>query len=381
VLVAAAVAANLTAKSPEAPRKEETAFCVAASASLSVYILVEVADFVGKRHMNQVRWGVLSTAKIAREKVIPATQASETGLVTAIASRDLSRAKKVATALNIERAYGSYQELLSDRNVDAVYIPLPNHLHVRWSMRALSAGKHVLCEKPIALTVAEAEQLAGAAAAHPKLTIMEAFMYRFHPQWQTARKLVQEGRIGQLRTIHTHFSYYNDDPQNIRNQHDIGGGALMDIGCYPISLSRFIFDAEPQRVLGHVERDPTMKIDRLTSALLEFFQGTATFTCATQLVPYQRVNIWGTSGRIEIEIPFNAPTDQACRMWVQIGTKPETPIEEVRFGVADQYRLQADAFGRAIQEGAPAPTPLADAVANMQVIERVLASSKTGGWT
>jgi predicted dehydrogenase len=209
---------------------------------------------------------------------------------------------------------------------------------------------------------------------------MEAFMYRFHPQWQAARQTVREGRIGRLRTIHTHFSYYNDDPQNIRNQADIGGGALMDIGCYPISLSRFIFDAEPQRVLGHIERDPTMQIDRLVSAVLEFFQGTATFTCATQLVPYQRVNIFGTSGRIEIEIPFNAPPDRPCRLWAQIGTKPGTPIEEVTFDVCDQYALQADAFARAILDDAPVPTPLADAVANMRVIERLLDSAKQSAW-
>ena len=330
--------------------------------------------------MDKIRWGVLSTARIGREKVVPAIQRSQLGAVTAIASRDLSRAKTAAAGLGIEKPYGSYQELLSDRNLDAVYIPLPNHLHVRWSMRALSAGKHVLCEKPIGLSVAEAEQLAGAAAAHPKLKVMEAFMFRFHPQWQTARQLVREGRIGQLRTIHTDFSYYNDDPKNIRNQADMGGGALMDIGCYPISLSRFIFDAEPERVLGHIERDPAMPIDRLVSAVLEFFQGTATFTCATQLVPYQRVHIFGTSGRIEIEIPFNAPADRPCRIWVQIGTKPDTPIEELTFDICDQYTLQADAFARAILDEAPAPTPLADAVANMRVIERVLASGKQSAW-
>lgn len=330
--------------------------------------------------MDKIRWGILSTAKIGREKVIPATQRSQTGVVTAIASRDPSRAKTVAAELGIEKAYGSYQELLADRNVDAVYIPLPNHLHVRWSMRALQANKHVLCEKPIGLTVAEAEQLAGAAAAHPKLKVMEAFMYRFHPQWQAAQRFVREGRIGQLRTIHTDFSYYNDDPQNIRNQADIGGGALMDIGCYPISLSRFIFDAEPQRVLGHIERDPSMNVDRLTSGVLEFFQGTSTFTCSTQLVPYQRVNIFGTSGRFEIEIPFNAPNDRPCRAWVQIGAKPGAPIEEILFNACDQYTLQADAFGRAICEDAALPTPLADAIANMRVIERVATSAKQSAW-
>lgn len=331
--------------------------------------------------MDKIRWGVLSTAKIGREKVIPATQRSQFGVVTAIASRNLARAKAVAADLNIEKPYGSYQELLADRNVDAVYIPLPNHLHVRWAMRSLSAGKHVLCEKPIGLNTAEAEQLAGVAASHPHLKVMEAFMYRFHPQWQAARQLVREGRIGRLRTIHTHFSYYNDDPENIRNQPDLGGGALMDIGCYPISLSRFIFDAEPQRVLGHIERDPKLHIDRLTSAVLEFFQGTSTFTCATQLVPYQRVNIFGTSGRIEIEIPFNAPSDRPCRMWVQVGTRPDTPIEEIRFDLCDQYTLQADAFARAILDNTPVPTPLSDAVSNMRVIERILASSEKSTWT
>jgi len=330
--------------------------------------------------MDKIRWGVLSTANIGVKKVIPATQRSQLGTVTAIASRDLARAKAAATELDIEKPYGSYQELLSDRNVDAVYIPLPNHLHVRWSMRALSAGKHVLCEKPIGLNVAEAEQLAGAAAAHPKLKVMEAFMYRFHPQWQAARKFVRTGRIGQLRTIHTDFSYYNDDPKNIRNQRDMGGGALMDIGCYAISLSRFIFDAEPQRVLGHVERDVTTEVDRLTSAVLEFFQGSSTFTCSTQLVPYQRANIFGTSGRLEIEIPFNAPPDRPCRMWQQIGTQAGTPIEEIEFETCDQYTRQADAFARAILEDTPAPTPLADAVANMRVIERVFQSAEKNEW-
>jgi predicted dehydrogenase len=330
--------------------------------------------------MSKIRWGILSTAKIGRQYVIPATQRSQFGAVTAIASRDLSRAKSAAADLGIEKAYGSYQELLADRNVDAVYIPLPNHLHVPWSIRALKAGKHVLCEKPIGLSVAEAEQLAGAAAAHPKLKVMEAFMYRFHPQWQTARQLVREGRIGRLRTIQTLFSYFNDDPQNIRNQRDIGGGALMDIGCYPISLSRFIFDAEPDRVLGLIERDPNTQVDRLTSGVLEFFQGTATFTCATQLVPYQRVNILGTSGRIEIEIPFNAPVDRPCRLWVQLGVTAGAPCEEIRFDTCDQYGLQADAFARAIMDDASVPTPIADAVANMRVIERVATSAKNNAW-
>ena len=331
--------------------------------------------------MSKIRWGVLSTAKIGRKQVIPATQKSQLGAVTAIASRDLARAKAVAAELGIEKAYASYQDMLADKDIDAVYNPLPNHLHMQWSIRALKAGKHILCEKPIALSVAEAEQLAGVAAAHPKLKAMEAFMYRFHPQWQAAQRLVREGRIGQLRTIHTTFSYFNDDPQNIRNQRDIGGGALMDIGCYPVSLSRFIFDDEPKRVLGVIERDPKTNIDRLTSATLEFFQGTSTFTCSTQLAPYQRVNIFGTTGRIEIEIPFNAPNDKPCRLWVQTGGATNTKTEEVKFEICDQYTLQADAFARSILDDTKPPTPLSDALANMRVIERVFKSAETGAWT
>jgi predicted dehydrogenase len=329
--------------------------------------------------MQKIRWGVLSTAKIGREKVIPATQRSELGSVVAIASRDLAHAKDAATKLGIERAYGSYDELLTDPNVDAVYIPLPNHMHVPWSLRAIAAGKHVLCEKPIGLSVVEAEELANGAAARPESKVMEAFMYRFHPQWQTARQLVRDGRIGELRTIDTQFSYFNDDPLNIRNQPGIGGGALMDIGCYPISLSRFLFGGEPARVISHIELDPTAQVDRLTSAVMEFASGTATFTCGTQIAPYQRVNIFGTAGRIEIEIPFNAPADRPCRIWLQTGAELGS-AEEIRFEVCNQYAIQADAFARAILDDLPVPTPLADAIANMRVIERVVASAGSGTW-
>ncbi len=327
--------------------------------------------------MTKIRWGVLSTAKIAREKVIPGIQKSATGEVVAIASRDHTLAQVTSAKLNIPKAHGSYEQLLADADVDAVYIPLPNHLHVPWSLRAMEAGKHVLCEKPIGLSVAEAEQLAATAANHPQLKVMEAFMYRFHTQWQTARRLVNEGRIGELRTIQTGFAYFNNDPHNIRNKTEMGGGALMDIGCYPISLSRFIFNAEPVRVLGQIERDPATGVDRLTSAVMDFPHGTSTFTCGTQLVPYQRVNIFGTTGRIEIEIPFNAPPDRPCREWLQTdGGK----IEEILFDICDQYTLQADAFGKAILKNTPVPTPLSDAIANMRVIEHVFASAESSEW-
>jgi len=326
--------------------------------------------------MNQVRWGVLSTAKIATQKVIPAMQQGEYCQMTAIASRDLEKAQAAARRLGIPKAYGSYEELLADPEVDAIYNPLPNHLHVPWSIRALNAGKHVLCEKPIGLTAAEAQELLDAAQNQPQLKVMEAFMYRHHPQWQRARQLVAEGKIGDLRTIQSFFSYYNDDPGNIRNMADIGGGGLMDIGCYLISLSRFIFGAEPRRVCGIIEYDPQFKVDRLTSGMLDFGTGTSTFTCATQLTPYQRVNIFGTEGRIEIQIPFNAPPDKPCKLWHQHGTA----IDEIVLDAGNQYTIQGDLFSQAVLNDTEVPTPLEDAVANMEVIEALVRSAKSGTW-
>ncbi len=325
---------------------------------------------------STVRWGILSTAKIGTEKVIPAMQQGALSEITAIASRDADRARAAAELLGIPNSYGSYDELLADPDIDAVYNPLPNHLHVSLSIQALEAGKHVLCEKPIGLTSAEGQQLVDAGAAHPELKLMEAFMYRHHPQWQRARQIVADGGIGELRTIQTAFAYFNDDGQNIRNIAEIGGGGLMDIGCYAISLARFIFDAEPDRVVGIVEYDEAFGTDRLSSAMLDFGRGTSTFTCSTQLTPYQRVNIFGTSGRVEIEIPFNAPPDRPCRMWHE--TEGETL--EIEFPVCDQYAIQGELMSQAILEDTAVPTPITDAVANMKVIEAVIQSSHSGGW-
>ncbi len=326
--------------------------------------------------MSKVRWGVLSTAKIGTVKVIPAMQKGQFCEIAAIASRGVDRAKAAADELGIPQAYGSYEELLADPDIDAIYNPLPNHLHVSWSIKALEAGKHVLCEKPIGLTSAEGQELVAAGKAHPELKLMEAFMYRHHPQWQKAKELATNGSIGQLRTVQTAFSYFNDNADDIRNQANAGGGGLMDIGCYPISLSRFIFDDEPERVIGEVEFDPKFHTDRLASAILKFHGGTATFTCSTQLVPYQRVNIFGTEGRVEIEIPFNAPPDKPCKIWHQRGSE----IEEITFDVCDQYTIQGDLFSKAILENTPVPTPIKDAVANMRVIEAILASARDSQW-
>ena len=326
--------------------------------------------------MKKVRWGVLSTANIGLEKVLPAMQKGEYCEITAMASQNLERGKAAATQLGIPQAYGSYEELLADDNIDAVYIPLPNHLHVPWTKKALEAGKHVLCEKPIGLNTAEAEDLLACAKKHSQLKVMEAFMYRHHPQWLKAQQLVNEGKIGNLLNIHSFFSYYNADPANIRNMAEIGGGGLMDIGCYCISLARFIFNSEPQRVLGKMEYDPEFKTDRLCSGQLDFGDQSSTFTCATQLTSYQRVNIFGTEGRIEIEIPFNAPPDQPCRIWHQQDEK----LEEITFELCDQYTIQGDLFSQAILNKTEVPTPLIDSVKNMRVLDAVINSAESDAW-
>lgn len=326
--------------------------------------------------MRKVRWGQLSTAKIGTKKVLPGMMRGNHSAVVAIASRDLASARQAAKALGILKAYGSYEELLADPEIDAVYNPLPNHLHVPWSIKALEAGKHVLCEKPLALTSKEAQSLVDTAKKFPHLKVMEAFMYRHHPQWVRAKKMVQDGKIGALRTIHSFFSYYNDDPTNIRNMAEIGGGGLMDIGCYNISLSRFIFGKEPQRVVGVVEYDPVLRVDRLASGIMDFGNGTATWTCSTQLSPYQRVNIYGTQGRIEIEIPFNAPVDRPCKMWYARDGK----LQEILMPTTDQYTVQGDLMSQAILKNLPVPTPLQDGVNNMKIIEAIVKSGRTNKW-
>jgi predicted dehydrogenase len=323
--------------------------------------------------MNKVRWGVLGVARIATTKVIPAMQRGSASEVVAIASRDLGRARAAAADLGIARAYGSYDALLADPDVDAVYNPLPNHLHVPWSIRAAEAGKHVLCEKPIGLSVAETKVLI-AARDRTGVRIGEAFMVRTHPQWVRTRELVRSGAIGDLRAVVGAFSYFNRDPGNIRNVVEWGGGGLMDIGCYPIQVSRFLFEREPVGVFGAVERDPELGIDRVTSGLLDFAPGHAVFTCSTQAVPFQRVDVVGSTHRIEIEIPFNAPPDRPCRIFLDDGSDLHgggVTIET--FPICDQYTIQGDRFSRSILEGSDVPTSLEDSLGNMVVIERILA--------
>ncbi|MDO8484189.1 MAG: Gfo/Idh/MocA family oxidoreductase [Candidatus Limnocylindrales bacterium] len=322
--------------------------------------------------MAELRWGVLSTARIAREKVIPGIQRADRCTVVAIASRDLDRARSVADQAGIPVVHGSYEALLADPDVDAVYIPLPNHLHTEWTIAAARAGKHVLCEKPLALSAADAERMIQVCEAEG-VRLMEAFMYRLHPSWVAVRDLVESGRIGRLVAVQSWFSYYNDDAANIRNIREYGGGALFDIGCYCVDLSRLLFGGEPTRVEASILRDPASGVDILTSGLLDFGSGVATFTCSTRAEDDQRVHVYGTEGRISVGVPFNIPPDRPTHVYLTHGGEPPAnPATEVlTFETADPYAVEAERFAAAVLDGGPTPVPPADAVANLRVIERL----------
>ena len=329
---------------------------------------------------RKVSWGVLGAAKIAVEKVIPAMQRGEASRVDAIASRDIVKARRAAVDLGIAKAYGSYDNLIADPNIEAIYNPLPNELHVPWTIRALEAGKHVLCEKPIALDAAEAGALIEARRRSGKL-VAEAFMVRFHPQWRRAREIARSGAIGDVRAIQTFFSYRLTEADNIRDRPP-GGGGLYDIGCYAILTARYMFPAEPTRVVAALDFDPAFATDRLASAVIEFPGGRhLTFACATQLSAHQRVTIVGETGRVEIAIPFNAPPDWPARITIDSGADlfgGGARVEE--FPPCDQYTLQGDAFSRAIRGEGPLEFPIEDAIANMRVIDAAFRSARSGGW-
>jgi predicted dehydrogenase len=334
--------------------------------------------------MKKLRIGVLSTAKIGLKKVVPGMQQGHLTEVTAIASRSLESAQKAADELKISKAYGTYEELLADPDLDAIYNPLPNNLHVEWTAKAARAGKHVLCEKPIALNAEQAETLL-AVQRETGVKIAEAFMVKLHPEWIRTHELIAQGRIGELRLVTSTFSYFNDDPNNIRNKPENGGGALMDIGCYQVFAARQLFGAEPTRALALIDRDPTTHIDRLTSFLLDFPAGQANFTCSTQLIPYQRVQALGTKGRIELEIPVNVPPDRNVRLFLDehgdlFGKSIMTELFPPDPGGIDQYTLQGDAFAQAIFDNTEVPVPLTAAIQNMKVIDALFRSAETGTW-
>ncbi|HXX99844.1 MAG TPA: Gfo/Idh/MocA family oxidoreductase [Candidatus Limnocylindrales bacterium] len=330
---------------------------------------------------QKVKWGILGAASIARRRVIPAMQDSTHAEVSAIASRSFDTAKAVAAGFSIPKVYGSYEELLADPEIAAIYNPLPNHLHVEWSIRAASRGKHVLCEKPLSRNVPEARRLLEARDEY-HVKIGEAFMVRTHPQWLRTEELIRGGRIGKLRSAFGYFSYFNVDPANVNNIADFAGGGLMDIGCYPIKTSRFIFGEEPVRVIGCVERDPSFKTDRLTSAILEFPTGQGVFTVSTQIAYYQKMQFLGTAGRIDVEVPFNPPTDKPVRIFIDDGKNLYAGGSQIveSFPLCNQFNIQADLFSKAILENGEVPNPLEDSICNMAVIDALFRSADSGKW-
>jgi len=329
--------------------------------------------------MAQVNWGILSTANIGLTKVIPGIMKSPHSKVVAIGSRDLAKGRQAADKLGIPKAYGSYEELLADPEIDAIYNPLPNHLHVPMTVAAAKAGKHVLCEKPIALNAQDAE---GLRACPSDRIVLEAFMVRFHPQWLRAREIVNSGELGEVHTVNGVFSYFNVDPANVRNMADIGGGAVLDIGCYPVVGGRFLFGAEPRRLVSMIDYDPAFKTDRLASVIADFGDGKRlTFTCSTQAVGHQKIEAIGTKGRLEIVIPFNAPQGERTALLVDDGSRFDRSLARREIlPVSDQYTEQAEAFALAVLGEKPLPYGIEDAIQNMRILDAIFASDKSGSW-
>ncbi|MDC1517377.1 Gfo/Idh/MocA family oxidoreductase [Cyclobacteriaceae bacterium] len=317
--------------------------------------------------MKKVSWGILGTAQIAIKKVIPAMLKANFCSIDAIASRDLSQAQLIADQFQLKKAYGSYEAMLLDPTIEAIYIPLPNHLHVEWILKSLAAGKHVLCEKPMGLNLSEVKLMNEELRKYPDLRVMEAFMYKFHPQWEKVKSLIASDSIGTLVHVHIHFSYAQLDPNNIRNQKRMGGGSLLDVGCYGISAARWLFEEEPMKVSGLSEYDPKMKTDRLTSGILQFSKGSATFTCGTQMERFQVVHVFGSKGKIEIKHPFNC-LDQEATLILQQGSA----IDRISFEPVNTYTLQGDHFSKAIRTLEPSLISVSDSMNNMRVIQQLL---------
>ena len=324
--------------------------------------------------MGRIKWGILGTATIAMAQVIPAMLHGEFCEVVGIASRSIAKAEEAAVKFRIPKFFGSYEGLLEDEEIEAVYIPLPNNLHVEWAVKAMKAGKHVLIEKPIAISSRQAITLFNEAEKHHDLKVMEAFMYKFHPQWIKVKSLIDQGEIGQLKSIQSSFTFIDDDANSITNSEKCGGGSLMDIGCYSISISRFLFDAEPKNVMASIEYHPQYKVDILATGILEFDNGSSSFFCSTQVDFTQQAQIFGTKGSIRFELPFNPPINEPSRIWV---TKEEVTTE-IEFENSNQYTLQVDAFSLAILKNKATPFALSDAVNNMVVIERLHESHSSG---
>ena len=326
--------------------------------------------------MKKLRMGVLGCSRHYALRVALSLRSSLLIEPYAVASRDAAKAKKFAQTWGFSLSYGSYEDLLSDSNVDFVYIPLPNHLHFEYIKKAADAGKPILCEKPLCLNAKEAAEAAEYCEKR-KIPLMEAFMYRFHPQWVRTAEIVKSGELGTVLATSGVFSYTNMDGENIRNKADCGGGALLDIGCYTVSSSRLLMGGEPKRVAASLIRDPVFKTDILSSAILDYGDGrTAAFTVSTQMFPHQRITAYGTSGTLSVEVPFNMFVDIPGVLTIATNIAKR----EVKTEIADQYLLMYDAFARAIIEKTDVPIPISDAVANMAVLDAVFAAAVSGNW-
>jgi len=325
--------------------------------------------------MEKLRIGILGTSNHYLKRIVLPLRDTKHCASYVIGSRNIEKAGVMAKAFDIPMWYGSYDEVLENSDVDLVFIPLPNHKHKEWVNKALDAGKPVLCEKPLGMDAQEAIQMVE-KAQEADLPLMEGFMYRFHPMWQHTRDIVSTNQIGHIQYIHTSFSYNNTSPTNIRNIPEYGGGALMDIGCYAISVPRFILGQEPKRIISLIQEHPKFGTDMHTSAVLDFGGPRATFSVSTGSQPFQRVDIVGTSGSIIVHIPFNTFVDVPSRITVTdgIGTR------DVEFPASNAYGLMFDAFAAAVKENKPIPLSGQDAINNMKVVDAVRESAKKGKW-
>ncbi|MEX0882226.1 MAG: Gfo/Idh/MocA family oxidoreductase [Cyclobacteriaceae bacterium] len=329
--------------------------------------------------IKKLKWGILSTAKIAREKVIPAMQNNELFEVYGIASRSNERAEAFAKELGIPKTFGSYEEMINDPEIDVIYNPLPNDLHVPYTLECIEAGKHVLCEKPMTLNAEEIEPLIKARNKH-NVKVGEAFMVASSRQWVKARELVQKGYLGKIKAVNGFFSYYNVNKDNIRNIPENGGGAIWDIGCYPVFTSRFVLGKEPGRVVAMLEYDPNFRTDKLGSVLLDFHGIQMTFTVSTQLVPYQRMLFFGEEKILEVRIPFNAPLDKSNEIYIHDGNFLDPRPEKISLPVSNQYTEQAIDFSNAILNNTDVPVSLENARENAKILQAIFASDKLEKW-
>jgi predicted dehydrogenase len=328
---------------------------------------------------SKIGWGILGTSKFATDMMIPSMQASETGHIVAIASRSLDKSVAWASRFKVQSAYGSYLELLADPKVEAVYVPLPNHMHVQWAAKALESGKHVLCEKPLALKAAEVDQLI-ALRDKTGLIVQEAAMTLTCPRWLRARDLVREDRLGPLRAIIGSFSNYNDSEDDIRNQAEMGGGSLLDLGFYPITMSRFLYEREPTRVMGLLDYDLRFRVDKHSTVIMDFDQGRSIFTCSTRSASHQSLEIIGERASLVMSDPWTMSHSSPTELTIRTRIGSEYRDEIIELPRCNQWEHMCNMFCQSIQNSTPAPIPLEDSAANARVIEAIFRSSKSGGW-